>query len=158
MKGMNCKVNKVVEKKVSEMLEVFNSLPNCRIEKSEGDRLLIASHKPVPWSDAIEKQDAESAHKIGYITPHKAALGLYIDFPHDSLDVERVETIINPEATLDYYEPGTKTTNVKSWWRFRSDEKFDSIHLVLRKTELELYDFKRDDWIELMEEIAAVHQ
>lgn len=148
----------LVKEQVNEMLEVFKGLPNCRIEKSEGDRLLIASHKPVPWSDAIEKKDAESVHKIGYITPHKAALGLYIDFPHDYLDVERVEDIIDPEATLSYYAPGKKASNVKSWWRFRSDEKFDSLHLVLRKTELDLYDFKREEWIELMEEIMAVHK
>ncbi|WP_033542834.1 hypothetical protein [Planococcus sp. CAU13] len=145
-------MNKTVEQKLNEVLEVFRSLPNCRIEPDEGDRLLIVSHKPVPWSDA------EPSHKIGFITPHKAALGVYIDFPHDLLDVERVEEVINPEATLDYYEPGTKTSNVKSWWRFRSDEKFDSIHLVLRKTELALYDFKREEWIELIREITDVHE
>ena len=151
-------MNKTVEQKMSEMLEVFNSLPNCRIETNVDDRLLIASNKPVPWNDAFEKSDAESSHKIGYITPHKAALGLYIDFPHNYLDIDRVEEIIDPEETLTYYEPGTKASTVKSWWRFRSDEKFDSIHLVLRKTELELYDFKREEWIRLMEEITDVHQ
>ena len=145
-------MNKSVEQKMGEMLEVFNSLPNCKIETNEGDRLLIASHKKVPWSDA------ESSHKIGYITPHKEALGLYIDFPHNFLDIDKVEDIIDPEATLSYYEPGTKTSNVKSWWRFRSDEKFDSIHMVLRKTELNLYDFKREEWVQLMEEITGVHE
>ena len=143
---------------MSEMLEVFNSLPNCRIETNVDDRLLIASNKPVPWNDALEKSDAESSHKIGYITPHKAALGLYIDFPHNYLDIDKVEEIIDPEITLTYYEPGTKASTVKSWWRFRSDEKFDSIHLVLRKTELALYDFKREEWIHLMEEITSVHK
>ncbi|TAA72995.1 hypothetical protein [Planococcus salinarum] len=151
-------MNKTVEQKMSEMVEVFKNLPNCRIEPNEGARLMIASDKPVPWNGALEKKDADSSHKIGYITPHKGALGLYIDFPHDYLDAERVEGIINPEATLDYYEPGTKTSNVKSWWRFRSDEKFDSLHMVLRKTELELYDFKREEWVGLMEEITAVHK
>lgn len=145
-------MDKTVEQKMNEMLEVFNSLPNCRIEPNEGDRLLIASNKPVPWSDA------ESAHKIGYITPHKAALGLYIDFPHNYIEIDRLDDIIDPEFTLTYYEPGTKTSTVKSWWRFRSDEKFDSIHLVLRKTELELYDFKREEWVRLMEEITSVHK
>ena len=151
-------MNKTVEQKMSEMLEVFNNLPNCRIEPNEGDRLLIASNKPVSWSDALQKKDVESTHKIGYITPHKDALGLYIDFPHNYLDIDRVEDIIDPEATLSYYAPGKKASNVKSWWRFRSDEKFDSIHLVLRKTELELYDFKREEWAQLMEEITGVHQ
>src|SRR5690606_21569994 len=148
----------MVEQKMNEMTEVFNSLPNCRIEKNVDDRLLIASDKPVPWSDALEKSDAESTHKIGSITPHKSALGLYIDFPHNSLDIDRVEEIIDPEETLSYYEPGTKASTVKSWWRFRSDEKFDSIHLVLRKTELELYDFKREEWVQLMKEITGVHE
>lgn len=143
---------------MSELLEVFNNLPNCRIEPDEGGRQLIASNKPVPWSGALEKNDAESLHKIGSITPHKSALGLYIDFPHNYLDIDRVEDIIDPEMTLTYYEPGTKASNVKSWWRFRSDEKFDSIHLVLRKTELALYDFKREEWIGLMEEITDVHK
>ena len=151
-------MNKMVEQKMNEMIEVFNNLPNCRIETTESDRLLIASDKPVPWSDALEKSDAESLHKIGSITPHKAALGLYIDFPHDHLDIDQLDDIIDPEFTLTYYEPGTKASTVKSWWRFRSDEKFDSIHLVLRKTELELYNFKREEWIQLMKEITDVHQ
>ena len=137
---------------MSELLEAFNSFPNCKIEKDVDDRLLIASDKPVPWSGA------ESSHKIGYITPHKSALGLYIDFPHNYLDIDKVEDIIDPEETLNYYSPGKKASAVKSWWRFRSDEKFDSIHLVLRKTELELYDFKREEWVRLMEEITAVHK
>lgn len=151
-------MNKMVEQKMNEMTEVFNSLPNCRIEKNVDDRLLIASDKPVPWSDALEKSDAESTHKIGSITPHKSALGLYIDFPHNYIEIDRLDDIIDPEFTLTYYEPGTKTSTVKSWWRFRSDEKFDSIHLVLRKTELELYDFKREEWVQLLEEITAVHK
>ncbi|MDN7242857.1 hypothetical protein QWY14_13670 [Planococcus sp. N028] len=151
-------MDKTVEQKMNEMLEVFNSLPNCRIEPNEDDRMLIASNKPVPWSDALENKDVELSHKIGYITPHKAALGLYIDFPHNFLDIDRVEEIIDPEITLTYYEPGTKASTVKSWWRFRSDEKFDSIHLVLRKTELALYDFKREEWVQLMEEITGVHK
>ena len=99
-------MNKSVTKKMSEMLEVFNSLPNCKIETQEDGRLLIASIKPVPWSDSLEKKDAESLHKVGSITPHKAALGLYIDFPHNLLDADRVEDIINPEGTLTYYPPG----------------------------------------------------
>ena len=145
-------MNKTVEQKMSELLEAFSSFPNCKIEKDVDDRLLIASDKPVPWSDA------ESSHKIGYITPHKSALGLYIDFPHNYLDIDKVEAIIDPEETLNYYSPGKKASAVKSWWRFRSDEKFDSIHLVLRKTELELYDFKREEWVRLMEKITAVHK
>ena len=145
-------MNKSVEQKMGEMLEVFNSFPNCRIEPNEGDRLMITSNQPVPWSGA------EPSTKIGYITPHKASLALYIDFPHDYLDADRVEEVINPERTLMYYEPGAKTSNVKSWWRFRTDEEFDSIHMVLRKTELDLYDFKREDWVELMKEITDVHQ
>lgn len=145
-------MNKSVEQKMSELLEVFNNLPNCTIEKDEGDRLLIVSNQPVPWSD-----DA-SSHKIGSIKPHKTSIGLYIDFPHDYLAVERVEDVINADGTLDYYPPGTQTSTVKSWWRFRSDEKFDSIHLVLRKSELDMYDVKRDEWIQLMEEITSVHK
>lgn len=151
-------MNKSVTKKMDEMLEVFNSLPNCKIETNAEGRILIASSKPVPWSDSLEKKDAESLHKIGSITPHKTALGLYIDFPHDLLDADRVEDIINPEGTLTYYPPGTKAPTIKSWWRFRSDENFDSIHLVLRKIELDMYNFKREDWIQLMEEITGVHQ
>ncbi|MBT2571802.1 hypothetical protein [Planococcus sp. ISL-110] len=151
-------MNKMVEQKLNEMTEVFNSLPNCRIETDEGGRMLIVSDNPVPWSDVLEKKDAHSAYKIGSITPHKAALGLYIDFPHDYIEIDRLDDIIDPEFTLTYYEPGTKTSTVKSWWRFRSDEKFDSIHLVLRKTELELYDFKREEWVQLMEEITTVHK
>ncbi len=148
----------LVKQKLTEMLDVFESLPHCKIETSTGDQLLIASENPVPWSDSLEKQDAESTHKIGTIKPHKASLGLYIDFPHGYLDVEKLEAIINPEGTLTYYEPGTKPLTVKSWWRFRSDEKFDSLHLVLRKIELAYYDFKREDWVELMEQITAVHK
>lgn len=144
-------MNKSVEQKMKEVLEVFNSLPNCRIEEDEKGRLMIASNKPVPWSE-----DGMS-HKIGYITPHKAALGLYIDVPHDFLDFDRVEEIIDPDLTLTYCEPGTKGPTVKSWYRFRTDEKFDSIHLVLRKIELDLYDFKREEWVGLMEEITGVH-
>ncbi|WKA59264.1 hypothetical protein QWY16_03670 [Planococcus shenhongbingii] len=151
-------MNKSVTQKMDEMLEVFNSLPNCKIETNAEGKILIASNKPVPWSGSLEKQDAELMHKIGSITPHKAALGLYIDFPHNLLDVDQVEDIINPEGTLMYYPPGSKAPTVKSWWRFRSDEKFDSIHLVLRKIELDMYDFKREDWIQLMEEITGVHQ
>nr|WP_238942614.1 hypothetical protein [Planococcus beigongshangi] len=143
---------------MKEILEVFNSLPNCKVEQDEVDRFLIASHKPVPWSDSLEEGDVKMAHKIGYITPHKAALGLYIDFPHDHLEIDQLDDIIDPEFTLTYYEPGTKPSNVKSWWRFRSDEKFDSLHLVLRKTELDLYDFKREEWVQLMKEITDVHQ
>lgn len=145
-------MNKMVEQKMNEMTEVFNSLPNCRIETDEAGRILIVSDNPVPWSDT------ESSHKIGSITPHKAALGLYIDFPHNYIEIDRLDDIIDPEFTLTYYEPGTKASTVKSWWRFRSDEKFDSIHLVLRKTELELYDFKREEWVQLMEEITDVHE
>ncbi|ETP70344.1 hypothetical protein G159_02105 [Planococcus glaciei CHR43] len=151
-------MNKSVTKKMDEMLEVFNSLSNCKIETNAEGKILIASTKPVPWSASLEKMDAESMHKIGSIAPHKASLGLYIDFPHNLLDVDRIEEVINPEGTLMYYEPGTKASNVKSWWRFRSDEKFDSIHLVLRKIELDMYDFKREDWIGLMEEITGVHE
>ena len=151
-------MNKSVDKKLDEMIEVFNSLLNCKIETQEDGRLLIASTKPVPWSDSLEKKDAQAAHKIGSITPHKAALGLYIDFPHDLLDADRVEDIINPEGTLTYYPPGTKAPTIKSWWRFRSDENFDSIHLVLRKIELDMYNFKREDWIQLMKEIIDVHE
>lgn len=136
------------------MLDVFESLPDCKIEKGEGDKLLIASHKPVPWSGPED----ESAFKIGTIIPHKAALGLYIDFPHDLFELEKLGEIIDPEETLYYYPPGEKASNVKSWWRFRSDEKFDSVHLVLRKVELEHYDFKRDDWIGLMQQIIEIHK
>ncbi|WP_203341060.1 hypothetical protein [Planococcus beijingensis] len=145
-------MNKMVEQKMSEMTEVFNSLPNCRIETDEAGRILIVSDNPVPWSDT------ESPHKIGSITPHKAALGLYIDFPHNYIEIDRLDDIIDPEFTLTYYEPGTKTSTAKSWWRFRSDQKFDSLHMVLRKTELELYDFKREEWVQLMEEITGVHK
>lgn len=151
-------MNRMVEQKMNEMIDVFNSLPNCRVETDEEGRTLILSDNPVPWSDTLEKRDAYSAYKIGSITPHKSALGLYIDFPHDLLDIDRVEDIVDPEITLTYFEPGVKTSTAKSWWRFRSDEKFDSVHMVLRKTELELYDFKRDDWVGLMEEITAVHE
>lgn len=146
-------MNKLVTKKMNEMLEVFESLPNCWIEQDEGDRLMIASNKPVSWNESDEKVK----FKIGYITPHKASLGLYIDFPHGFLDLDRVEAVMNPEETLYYYPPGEKAPTVKSWWRFRSDEKFDSIHMVLRKIELEMYDFSRDDWRQLMEEITEVH-
>jgi len=145
-------MNKMVEQKMNEMTEVFNSLPNCRIETDEAGRILIVSDNPVPWSDT------ESSHKIGSITAHKAALGLYIDFPHNYIEIDRLDDIIDPEFTLTYYEPGTKTSTAKSWWRFRSDEKFDSLHMVLRKTELELYDFKREEWVQLMEEITGVHK
>ena len=145
-------MNKMVEQKMNEMTDVFNSLPNCRVETDEAGRILIVSDNPVPWSDT------ESSHKIGSITPHKAALGLYIDFPHNYIEIDRLDDIIDPEFTLTYYEPGTKTSTAKSWWRFRSDEKFDSLHMVLRKTELELYDFTRDNWVGLMEEITAVHK
>ncbi|WP_249222214.1 hypothetical protein [Planococcus alpniumensis] len=155
---MDSEMNRMVEQKMNEMTDVFNSLPNCRVETSEDGKVLILSDTPVPWSDVIEKRDAHSEYKIGSITPHKAALGLYIDFPHDLLDIDRVEDIVDPEITLTYFEPGTKTSTAKSWWRFRSDEKFDSLHMVLRKTELELYDFTRDDWVGLMEEITAVHK
>lgn len=151
-------MDKIVEEQLNEMLEVFESLPDCKIEQSEGDRLLIASLNRVPWSDSLDKKDAESAHKIGSINPHKLSLGLYIDFPHDYFEFEQLEKIIDPEATLTYYPPGEKTSTVKSWWRFRSDEKFDSIHLVLRKTELDYYNFKREDWIELMGQITGVHK
>lgn len=150
-------MNRLVSKKMNEMLEVFESLPNCRIESDKGDRLLIASNKPVPWSESLEARYGESTYKIGYITPHKASLGLYIDFPHGYLDMDRVEDVMNPEETLYYYPPGERAPTVKSWWRFRSDEKFDSIHMVLRKIELEMYDFSRDDWKQLMEEITGVH-
>lgn len=149
---MDSKMNKMVEQKMNEMTEVFNSLPNCRVETDEAGRILIVSDNPVPWSDT------ESSHKIGSITPHKAALGLYIDFPHNHLEIDQLDDIIDPEFTLTYYEPGTKTSTAKSWWRFRSEEKFDSIHMVLRKTELELYDFKREEWVQLMEEITSVHK
>lgn len=145
-------MNKMVEQKMNEMTEVFNSLLNCRVETDEAGRILIVSDKPVPWSDT------ESSHKIGSITPHKAALGLYIDFPHNYIEIDRLDDIIDPEFTLTYYEPGTKTSTAKSWWRFRADEKFDSLHMVLRKTELELYDFKREEWVQLMEEITGVHK
>lgn len=145
-------MNKMVEQKMNEMTEVFNSLPNCRVETDEAGRILIVSDNPVPWSDT------ESSHKIGSITPHKAALGLYIDFPHNYIEIDRLDDIIDPEFTLTYYEPGSKTSTAKSWWRFRSDEKFDSLHMVLRKTELELYDFKREEWVQLMEEITGVHK
>lgn len=145
-------MNKMVEQKMNEMTEVFNSLPNCRVETDEAGRILIVSNNPVPWSDT------ESSHKIGSITPHKAALGLYIDFPHNYIEIDQLDDIIDPEFTLTYYEPGTKTSTAKSWWRFRSDEKFDSLHMVLRKTELELYDFKREEWVQLMEEITSVHK
>ena len=155
---MDSQMNKMVEQKMGEMIEVFNSLPNCKVETSEDGRILIVSDKPVPWSDTIEKKDAQSAYKIGSITPHKAALGLYIDFPHKHIEIDGIDDIIDPEFTLTYFEPGTQTSTAKSWWRFRTDEKFDSIHMVLRKTELELYDFKRDDWVGLMEEITAVHK
>lgn len=151
-------MNKSVEQKMSELLEVFTNLPNCTIEKDEGDRLLIVSDKPTPWNAALEQGDAVSMHKIGSITPHKTSLGLYIDFPHDYLDVERIESVINAEGTLDYCPPGTKTSTVKSWWRFRSDEKFDSLHMVLRKSELDMYDVKSDEWVQLMEEITEVHK
>ena len=151
-------MNKLVKEQLNEMLEVFESLLDCKIEKTIDDRLLIASYNPVPWSDSLEKKNAESAYKIGYISPHKAALGLYIDFPHDYLEFEKLEEIIDPEGTLIYYPPGTKASTVKSWWRFRSDDKFDSLHMVLRKTELDYYDFKREDWIELMQQITGVHK
>ncbi|WP_237150931.1 hypothetical protein [Planococcus plakortidis] len=148
----------MVEQKMSEMTDVFNRLPNCRVETSEDGKVWIVSDKPVPWSDAMDSNDALSAHKIGSITPHKSALGLYIDFPHGLLEIDQLDDIIDPEMTLTYFEPGAKTSTAKSWWRFRSDEKFDSLHMVLRKTELELYDFKRDEWVRLMEEITAVHK
>ncbi|MGX7596812.1 hypothetical protein ACWNS2_16520 [Planococcus plakortidis] len=148
----------MVEQKMTEMTDVFNRLPNCRVETSEGGRILILSDKPVPWNDAMDSNDALSAHKIGSITPHKSALGLYIDFPHGLLEIDQLDDIIDPEMTLTYFEPGAKTSTAKSWWRFRSDAKFDSLHMVLRKTELELYDFKRDEWVRLMEEITAVHK
>ena len=148
----------LVKERLDEMLDVFESLPDCKIEKDVDDRLLIASFNPVPWSGSLEKGNAESSYKIGYINPHKASLGLYIDFPHDYLEFEKLEEIIDPEGTLTYYPPGTKASTVKSWWRFRSDEKFDSLHLVLRKTELDYYDFKREDWIELMQQITGVHK
>ncbi|CEG23818.1 hypothetical protein BN1080_02825 [Planococcus massiliensis] len=151
-------MNRSVMKQMGEVLDIFNSMPNCTVEEQEDGRYLIASRNPVLWSDSLEKKDRTSLHKIGYITPHKASLGLYIDFPHDYLDVDRAEDIINPERTLMYYAPGVKAPTVKSWWRFRSNEQFDSIHLVLRKIELDLYDFKREDWIELMKEITEVHQ
>ncbi|WP_281864013.1 hypothetical protein [Planomicrobium okeanokoites] len=151
-------MDRLVKEQLGEMLDVFESFPDCKIEKTEGDRLLIASHKPVPWSDSLENGDAGSAHKIGSINPHKFALGLYIDFPHDFFEFDELVKIVDPEATLTYYPPGEKTSTVKSWWRFRSDEKFDSIHLVLRKTELDYYDFKREDWMELMRQIIGVHK
>lgn len=151
-------MNKSVNNKLGEILEVFKSLPNCKVETQEDGRILITSKNPVPWSGSLDKRDAESMHKIGSITPHKAALGLYIDLPHDFLDVDRVEDIINPEGTLTYYPPGTKAPTIKSWWRYRSDENFDSIHLVLRKIELDMYNFKREEWIQLMDEITGVHQ
>lgn len=148
----------LVEQKLKEILDVFESLPNCKIETNIDEQLLIASYKPVVWSEALEKKDAESTHKIGSIKPHKLALGLYIDFPHDYLELEKLEEIIDPEGTLTYYPPGTKASTVKSWWRFRSDDKFDSLHLVLRKIELAYYDFKREDWIELMQQITDAHK
>ena len=148
----------LVEQKLKEIREVFEGLPHCKIESSVDDQLLIVSDKPVLWSDSLEKQDEGSTYKIGTIKPHKASLGLYIDFPHDYIDDSKLEKIINPEGTLMYFPPGTKTSTVKSWWRFRSDEKFDSIHLVLRKIELAYYNFKREDWIELMREITEAHE
>ncbi|EGA88419.1 hypothetical protein GPDM_15069 [Planococcus donghaensis MPA1U2] len=148
----------LVKQKLGEILDVFEGLPHCKVEPSTDDQLVITSDKPVVWSDSLENQDAESTHKIGTIKPHKLSLGLYIDFPHGYLDADKLEKIINPEGTLTYYPPGTKAPTVKSWWRFRSDEKFDSLHLVLRKIELAYYNFKREDWIELMREITEAHE
>ncbi|ANU11960.1 hypothetical protein A1A1_13437 [Planococcus antarcticus DSM 14505] len=148
----------LVEQKLKEILEVFEGLSHCKVETNVDDQLVITIDKPVLWSDSLEKEDAESTHKIGTIKPHKASLGLYIDFPHGYLDIEKLEKIINPEETLTYYPPGTKAPTVKSWWRFRSDEKFDSLHLVLRKIELAYYNFKREDWIDLMREITEAHE
>ncbi|ALS79586.1 hypothetical protein ACQKDD_07205 [Planococcus kocurii] len=148
----------IVKQKLKEIREVFEELPHCKVETSVDEQLVITGDKPVSWSDSLENPNAESTHKMGTIKPHKASLGLYIDFPHGYLDVDKLEAIINPEGTLMYYPPGTKAPTIKSWWRFRSDEQFDSLHLVLRKIELAYYNFKREDWVGLMREITDAHE
>lgn len=151
-------MNEAVYKKLCEIVDVFNCFSACKIDPNCGERLLIASYKPVPWAKCLKKQYGESDYKIGYIDPKKNALGLYIDFPKNSFKFEQVSEIINPNASLLYVSSEERAPSSISWWRFRTNDHFDSIHIVLRKDELLKYDVQEDSWIKLMHEIVDVHE
>lgn len=149
--------NKLVNTKLQELIEVFNEFSSCTIEPNRGERLLIASNKPVQWASKLKKQYGESEYKIGYIDPKKTCLGLYIDFPQGFLNFDEVSKVVNPDNCLLYAPPEQKAPTSKSWWRFRTED-FDSIHMVIRNNELHSYTFKKIEWIELLRKIVDVHK
>ncbi|MFC7688158.1 hypothetical protein [Ureibacillus sp. GCM10028918] len=151
-------MNEIVQIKLKEFVKIFNDMPNCKIEANRGGRLLIASHKPVPWAKSLKKQYGESDYKIGYIDPKKNALGFYIDFPIDLLNFGSVTKIINPEEKLVYSSIKERAPSGKSWWRLRKSENFDSIHLVLRNEDLLSYNVQEESWMKLIQYIVDVHK
>lgn len=150
-------MNTMVNNKLQELLDVFKGSSSCKIEPNRGDRLLIASKKSVPWAAEFKKQYGEFDNKIGYISPKKTCLALYIDFPKNLLTLDEVSNIVNPNNSLLYVPSGQHAPKNLSWWRFRT-AGFDSIDMVIRKNELQSYNFHRNEFIELVRTIVDVHK
>lgn len=146
-------MNEAVHEKLQEIVDIFNTFPGCKVEPDQGDRLLIASNKPVSWAKSLKKQYGESDYKIGYIDPKKTTLGLYIDFPKNSFKFEEVSEIINSNDKLLFIPIEERAPSSKSWWRYRTDNHFDSIHIVLHKGELITYNVQNESWRQLIYEI-----
>ncbi|WP_249869119.1 hypothetical protein [Oceanobacillus saliphilus] len=153
---MENSLDKIIQNKLEQVITVFDEIQGCSIQRLKNDKLLIASPTPVPWSEGLKPQYNESIFKIGYIMPKKTCLGLYIDFPVDTLTYKEVSQIIDSNNQLYYASQEERVRSRRSWWRYRTGEHFNSIHLVLHLDRLLEYDFDRKELRYLFNKIVVL--
>ena len=153
---MKLELREMVLNKSQQWVDVFNKIDGCVLSQPQEDRVLIASPVPVPWNDYLKPQYNESKNKIGYIMPKQTCVGLYIDFPKNTLTYEDVYEVINHKNILEYIPSGQRASQKRSWWRFNSGDGFDSINVVLHADCLAEYDVDREELKQLLSHIVKL--
>ncbi|WP_099363606.1 hypothetical protein [Fredinandcohnia onubensis] len=148
-------MKQLVTEELKRWTKLFEEIDGCQPleNRFEDDRILIASPTPVPWHESLKPQYNEANNKIGYLFPQKRGIRLDIDFPSGTLTKEYIREMIDPNKQLLYSPPTEKATTTKTYWRFKSNDMFDTLTLVVRESDLGTIDINLPTIKQLFNEI-----
>lgn len=147
-------VKEEIQKQLNDLTTIFESIEGCELIHLKEDRILIASKRPVRWAQELKPQYGESEYKIGYIMPKKTCLGIYIDFPKGEILKDEISTVVSPDEQIQYVSQTEKSPGRTSWWRYRTAENFNSLHMVIHADCLVEYEMQRAEVQRLFQQIV----
>lgn len=146
----------LVTDEINRWTKLFEEIDGCQplFKQFKDERILIASPNPVPWHESLKPQYNESKYKIGYLFSQKSGIRLDIDSPNGILTKEYIGAIIDPNEQLLYSPQTERAPTTKTYWRFKSDDMFDTLTLVIREPQLGVIDTSLPTIRQLFKEIV----